>query len=87
MRFSLAVEGKRGYLAEDVGGNVLQSLVSLSTTPTPGASLSQQHRVKQVAHILQLSGDVHVLVHAEHLGVLCDGQSLRTKQTIFNHCF
>jgi len=66
------------YLRQDVIGYFVQRVVA------PGAAscfapapLGEQQRIKQQLGLLQVLGDVHVVVHPEDLGALRERQFLR----------
>ena len=64
------------YLIQHVGCDALHGAVGLAASGAGGAALGQQHAVKQQDHSLQLTGYVHILVHAEHLWMLGRRQRL-----------
>jgi len=55
------VENVVGYLGETFVGMTAGACTALEST------LSQQHIVEHVLRLLQLLGDVHVVVHSKHL--------------------
>ena len=62
---------RSAYLGQDVVSDVVQGAVAPGATSSFGpASQGEQQRIKQQLGLLQVLGDVHVLVHPEYLGAL-----------------
>jgi len=69
------------YLFEDVVGDVEQRAVAPGARPSfSPSSLGEQQRIEQQLRLLEIFGDVDVLVHPEHLGVLAERKLLEAQQ-------
>jgi len=77
----------RADLVEYVGRYVGESFVGVAAGAYAGleSTLRQQHVVDHVLRLLQLLGDVHVIVHSEHLRTLYRRQVLRTQRHTHRH--
>ena len=66
-------------LIQNIGGYP-EGSVYVGRCPAGAAALYYEHGVEQEAGLGQLSADVHVVVHAEHLGTLHGRQALTERR-------